>query len=354
MPTIFVKDSLRASVEAATGGQMTVLYDDKGYPSYMIRVPKFNLQDIDSVYGTGVHPAFIVGGVEKSEIFIGAFQSKVYDGRACSIPGVDPTASVNFDTAKTYCTSKGAGWHLMTNWEWAAIALWCLKNGFQPRGNTQYGRSHEATYETGTRQDGVAPGTTSGTARTLTGSGPASWSTTTFTGIADLVGNVAEWVDGLKLMDGKIYMPSDNNFNLAETSARYGVRFDSPVAGDGQGSDNLGNPIISDEIMNYAGLIGVDFYYDYNQISNWKDLPKKDGYTVPDSMLKAAIAPINLKGGTYSQSPKGFLSVRNYGTRIPLRGGYFSNDISAGLFYLNLGHSSNTSSSFGFRLAFIM
>lgn len=359
MPTIFVKDSLRASVEAASGGQMTVLYDDKGFPSYMVIIPKFNVEDIDATYGTGVHPAFIVNGEQKPEIFIGAYQAKIYNSRACSIPHVDPTVSINSDNAKAACTAKGAGWHLMTNWEWAAVALWCQKTGFQPRGNTNYGRTHEAEYkyETGIRQDNYAPGSTSGIARTLTGSGPASWRhNNAFTGISDLVGNVAEWVDGLKLMDGKIYMPSDNNFNLAETSwPDTGVRFDSPVAGDGQGSDDLGNPIISDEIMNYAGPIGVDFYYDYNQISNWKDLPKKDGYTVPDSMLKAAIAPINLKGGTYSQSPKGFLSVRNYGTRIPLRGGYFSNDISAGLFYLNLGHSrSNTSSSFGFRLAFIM
>ncbi len=356
MPVIFVKDSLRASVEAATGGQMTVLYDDKGYPSYMIRVPKFNLQDIDSVYGTGVHPAFIVGGVEKSEIFIGAFQSKVYDGRACSIPGVDPTASVNFDTAKTYCTSKGAGWHLMTNWEWAAIALWCLKNGFQPRGNTNYGRSHEATYETGTRQDGLAPGLTSGAARTLTGSGPASWRhNNTFTGIADLVGNVSEWVDGLKLVDGKIYMPSDNNFNLAEANwPDTGVRFDSTATGDENSSGDIGDPVISNEITKYAGPVGDNGYYGYLSIANWKDLTKKVDYNVPASMLQAAIAPITLSDGTYSQDPKGYLYIRNYGERFPLRGGSWGLGAAAGLFYLTLNVArSYVIGLLGFRPAFV-
>ena len=136
MPTIFVKDALRMSVEAASGGQMTVLYDDKGFPSYMVIIPKFNVEDIDPKYGTGVHPAFIVNGVQKPEIFIGAYQAKIYDNRACSIPHVDPTVNINFDNSKAACTNKGAGWHLMTNWEWAAVALWCLKNGFQPRGNT--------------------------------------------------------------------------------------------------------------------------------------------------------------------------------------------------------------------------
>mgnify|MGYP003609996268 CR=1 FL=1 len=61
----FLKDTLRESVEAATGGKVTVLYDDKGYPSYMNVIPKFKVEDIDASLGTGVHPAFIVGGVEK-------------------------------------------------------------------------------------------------------------------------------------------------------------------------------------------------------------------------------------------------------------------------------------------------
>ena len=356
MPVIFTKDTLRASVEAATGGQMTILYDDKGFPSYMVRIPKFNLQDIDPIYGSGVHPAFVVGGIEKSEILIGAFQAKIYDGRACSIPHVDPTVNINFDNAKAACTAKGAGWHLMTNWEWAAVALWCLKNGFQPRGNTNYGRSHEATYETGTRQDGVAPGTTSGTARILTGSGPASWRhNNTFTGISDLVGNVSEWVDGLKLVDGKIYMPPDNNFNLAEENwPDTGVRFDSTATGDENSSGDIGDPVISNEITKYAGPTGNDGNYGYLQITNWKNLTKKDGYTIPNSMLQAAIAPITLESGTYSQDPKGTLYVRNYGTRFPSRGGYWYIGANAGLFYLILINARSYSHNYhGFRLAFI-
>jgi len=357
MPVIFTKDTLRASVEAATGGQMTILYDDKGFPSYMVRIPKFNLQDIDPIYGSGVHPAFIVGGVEKSEIFIGAFQAKIYDGRACSIPHVDPTVHINFDNAKAACTAKGAGWHLMTNWEWAAIALWCLKNEFQPRGNTNYGRSHEATYETGTRIDGLAPGTTSGTGRTLTGSGPASWRhNNTFTGIADLVGNVSEWVDGLKLVDGKIYMTSDNNFNLVETSwPDTGVQFDSTATGDeSTPNSDIGDPVISNEITKYAGPVGNNGEYGYLQLANWKDLTKKSGYNIPASMLQAAIAPITLSDGTYSQNPKGALYIRNYGERFPLRGGDWGNGAGAGLFCLRLLDArSDVTGGVGFRPAFV-
>jgi len=77
--------------------------------------------------------------------------------RAVSIPGRDPWCSVTFDAAKAACVNKGSGWHLMTNWEWAALVLWCLKNGYQPRGNTNYGRAHDALHETAPRQDGLAP-----------------------------------------------------------------------------------------------------------------------------------------------------------------------------------------------------
>jgi len=343
MPTVFVKDSLRASVEASSGGQMTVLYDDKGFPSYMVRIPAFNMQDINPIYGTGVHPAFYVDGVLKSEIFIGAFQSKVYDGRACSLPGVDPTGSINFDTAKTYCTSKGAGWHLMTNWEWAAVALWCLKNGFQPRGNSDYGRSHETDYkyETGSRVDNLAPGTTSGTGRTLTGSGPASWRhNNTFNGISDLVGNVWEWQDGLKIVDGMIYMPTDNNYNLAETS----------WLSAGIGIDNVsGVPVFTTNVTNKT---------DTQIYKTWKDLTKKEGDTFEDSVLKmlmqAAIIPITIGGGTYAVNPNGTFYLNSSGERIALRGGAWSYAANAGLFALSLASPrSYVHTSFGFRPAYI-
>lgn len=342
-PTIIVKDARREAVEAASGGAMTVLYDDLNNPSYMFRLTPFNLEDIDPVYGTGVHPAFYVNGVLKKEIFIGAFQSKVISSRACSLPGANPTTDVNFDTAKTYCTSKGAGWHLMTNWEWAAVALWCLKNGFQPRGNTDYGRSHETgyKYETGSRVDNLAPGTTSGTGRTLTGSGPASWRhNNTFNGIADLVGNIWEWQDGLKVIDGMIYMPTDNNYNLAEASW--------PSAGIG--IDNVsGVPVFTTNVTNKI---------DTSINKTWKDLTKKEGDTFEDSVLKmlmqAAIIPITIGGGTYAVNPNGTFYLKTFGERIALRGGHWHNAAHAGLFALTLDNPrSIVYAFFGFRPAFV-
>lgn len=336
MSVIFTKDHLRTSVEAATGGKVTVLYDDKGYPSYMVVIPKFNIEDImgASTWGTGVHPAFKVGGVEKSQIFIGQYQAAVLDSRACSLPGQDPAGGLNFDDAKLRCTAKGVGWHLMTNWEWAAVALWCLKNGIQPRGNTNYGRSYDATNEVGARGDGGAPGYASGTARTNTGSGPASWRhDRTFAGIADLVGNVWEWVDGLKLNAGAIYMPSDNDYALAEGSwPGTGVKIDS-TAGSG------GNPIISDAIINADETMSI---------AAWKSITTKVGYTPPNSMYQAAIAPHDTTG------PIGGMWANVAGERVPVRGGSWSNGSYAGAFALFLSYArSGSYTGVGFRPAFV-
>src|SRR5690606_29143045 len=94
--TISIPDTLRQSVEAATGGRNTVLYDEKGYPSVMVVIPAFNIQDImgDSSLGTGLHPAFDLGGTPKRELFIGKYLASVFDNTAVSLPGRDPTASI--------------------------------------------------------------------------------------------------------------------------------------------------------------------------------------------------------------------------------------------------------------------
>ena len=337
---IFVKDSLRASVEAATGGKTTVLYDDRGYPSYMAVIPKFNIEDIDATeaMGTGVYPAFLKGGVEKSELFIGQYPAIVKDGRALSLPGVDPTASIDFDAAKGYCTAKGAGWHLMTNWEWAAISLWCIKNGFQPRGNTDYGRHHDQVHEQARRQDGLAPGLASGTARTLTGSGPASWRhDKSLAGISDMVGNVYKWVDGMKLVDGKFFMPNDNDFDADEADwVDQGV-----IIADDAGTTKLGT--IADTLETTGATT----------FGAWKGLTTTTNFdalaaVTKQRMQQAMIDPFN------TSDPVGTLYFETDGERVPLRGGDWSSTSNAGLAYLNLDAVRSYSTTYlGFFPAFV-
>lgn len=374
MPATFTKDSMSAAVEAASGGKIKIMYDDLGNPSYMVRIPKFNLEDISTDLGTGPHPAFIVGGVTKPEIWVGAYQAVVIDGRAYSLPGQDPKTSIDFDTAKAACVNKGAGWHMMSAWEWAAIALWCLKNGFQPRGNTNYGRSHAMTYETGARVDGGTPGDSGGTPRILTGSGPNSWRhDNTYAGIADLTGNIDEWNDGLKIIDGRMYFPDDNNFNLAESlwPAR-AAYFDATVGpGDRSGAAGAGVPVLSNvtptkytETPTPAGG-GDTGDFDYATISSengWRSLTYAATYDSMDLSLRQKLAALMIApkvskdGSLISPSgASGGVWVRNYGERIPLRGGRWGFGALAGLACLSLdGRRSTSASNIGFRPAFVL
>jgi hypothetical protein len=363
------KDTLLNSVLAASGGKQVIKYNVNGDPSVMVRIPKFNLEDIDASLGSGPHPAFVVNGVVKPEIYIGAYQAILEKNCAISVPGQSPKVNINFDNAKAACVANGPGWHLMTAWEWAAVALWCMKNGYQPRGNTQWGRAYEATWETGVRQDGGNPGTASGDGKTLAGSGSVSWRhDNTLAGIADLVGNVWEWNDGLKIIDGQIYVPDDNNYELAESAwPATGVFFDASAGpGDRSGAADSGDPILSNAVSKYsetptpsAGGDTGDFDYAYQ--SSWAGMAVSTGFNgltdaVKKKMAQLLIAPkLASSGSAIFSDIKGGIWVRNYGVRFPRRGGAWSDASDAGLGALTLANRRAIVSHYvGLRPAFIL
>ncbi|MDR1158371.1 MAG: formylglycine-generating enzyme family protein [Oscillospiraceae bacterium] len=185
-----------------------ILYDDKGMPSVMVKIPKQTYAQLGIGSSTATHPAFIINGTEVDAIWISKYQNIAKNGRAYSLPGQDPQASINFDTANNYCNAKGVGWHLMTRAEIAMIALWCKKNGFLPYGNNNYGKdSRESNYKAiPTSYDAER------TARVATGTGPLTWShDKSPSGIWDLNGNVWEWSGGIRLVYGELQILANNN-----------------------------------------------------------------------------------------------------------------------------------------------
>lgn len=185
-----------------------LIYDDKGMPSVMVKIPKQTYAQLGIGDSTEVHPAFFVNGKEVDAIYISKYQNIMQNGRAYSLPAQDPKCSVNFDTARGYCEAKGEGWHIMTRAEWALLALWCKQNGFMPKGNNNYGKDHsESNYKA------IPTYYESGKiARVATGTGPLSWShDNSPAGIWDLNGNVWEWVGGLRLVYGEVQVLADNN-----------------------------------------------------------------------------------------------------------------------------------------------
>ena len=320
---IMMKDDLRAEVEATSGGKQTILRTAKGQASYFNVIRRSDLEVLHPSLGTGPHPAFVVSGVEKSELFIATYQAVVRDGEAISLPRQDPTININFDSARSACLAAGPGFHLFTNWEWALIGYLAAAAGNDVRGNTDWGKSHTHPEERGA--------TAKGTNRTLTGSGPDTWRHDgTPHGIADLVGNVWEWVDGLKLVSGQIIMPADNNFSLAEA--------EWPTTGVCIDLVN-GEPVIASEVTK-RGWNGRYF----------NDVVSAKGFEVPTSIKQALLCPTEgsqVPGYYWADNTEGFEA-------LPIRGGNWYGPSNAGLAALNLYYQrSIVTTNFGFRPAFI-
>ena len=220
-----IKDNLRASVEAASNGRRTVLYDDYGNPSvmYIMTKDKFKKADLggEALLGTGYHEAFIVHGKEVPEIFVSVTHNVLGDGGcAVSWPGVDPQVYITYDDAVAACKKKGKGWHVMSNAEWMALALSSWKNGTMPHGNNNYGSDIDYPKEKGVpaAYDGEGRIT-----RTKTCSGPDTWfHDHTRDGVDGMNGNIWDWIGGMKLIDAKIYVAGEdgvamNNFDIVDS-----------------------------------------------------------------------------------------------------------------------------------------
>lgn len=355
MPFVFsIKDSYRHSVEAASHGKQTVLYDNLGNPSIMNIVPKLSYKDVGLGSSTNALPGFIVGGQEKDELFIGTYPAYVYEGRAYSVPNVTPKVYVTLDQADAYCRAKGKGWHCMSRAEYAAIALWCKANGYYPRGNNNYGSDISAPHEK------CRPGTKGSDGRTnlgLTGSGPDSWTHDgTAHGIYGLNGDCHEWNIGARTVDGEIQVIENNDAALETAditagSAQYKAILQSgALVAPGTANTlkiqpsgaNSGTPTIVTTVTN----VTTDST-DMN--SDFKSIAVGSGITIPDILKALALFPSDTSdhGGDH-------FWARNNGERCFLSGGTWGNQAHAGVFSLR-GNNQRTLSNgtVGFRPAYV-
>ena len=344
--------------------------DDTGLPSLLVFIPKFKNSDVLNGGDDSTHPAFIVNGQEIPGFYYSKFQNRVYDGVAYSLPGEDPTVAISLDTAMERCEAKGNGWHLSTAAEWAAIALWCKKNGFLPLGNNYYGRDY---YEDGYRATPTTYGSDGRPNRVRTGTGPLSWShDKTMSGIWDLNGNVHEIQSGLRIVWGELQILAhndaadpDNPQNDTSTLWR------AINAADG----SLVEPVCktTDSAPNTSGsTVRVDYY---NEAWRFRrgytsaiDTPKADafGTTVCEALgdatkvLLRALALIPDEGEEdtqYETSAHYDKDLVHFGARSAenfiMRGGCFNSSYGSGLFYINVTPRSGANAYRGFRCAYI-
>lgn len=350
-----------------------IIRDKNGRPNRVFKLEKFNWDPTNGFASSEPHPAFIVNGTIVDAIYIGQYQAIIYDPAnfeilgdtdpanssspyvagsghsyiAQSIPNQDPCVKIDFDAARKACQNMNGngmnGWHLMTNAEWAALALWAQAHEM-PLGNNSYGDDNSDPDVRGI----MAPGNNFGgpnPSRWLTGSGGLKTAhDRTRKGVFDLNGNVWEWVDGLKLVNGKIYVAGDlnaspsgigNSFQAAEADW-----FDTGMFVHWDGSAT------TIEFSNVDRGVSMEGQSPDHKSMQFDDIPGAD-----DNLKKLAIGPVQIETNAHGGDHTWW---RNYAERLPLRGGSWLSGSRAGVFALSLNAGRGYLLwTFGFRPAFV-
>lgn len=334
-----------------------MLFDDKGKPSVMVKIPKMTYAQLGLGDSTDVFPAFIINGVTKDALWISKYQNIVMDGRAYSLPGKDPKTGINFESAIAACTAKGAGWHLMTRMEWAMLAHWCKKNGTMPKGNNNNGKDTSETIYRAipTYYDSGKVG------RVATGTGPVTWSHDgTPAGIWDLNGNVSEWVGGMRLVYGELQIIANND--AAMVNANQGASSDAWKAIDAT-TGLLIAPNGTGTTTNSIKLDYVSSHWQWDTtISSSSDSSRNcslESVTCSENISAAAQAVLQALGLFKYDATSGayggdYLYANNGAAeRSFYCGGYWGLTGFAGVFFAyGFNARSTTNAAIGFRSAF--
>jgi hypothetical protein len=353
-----------------------VLYDQFGIPSVYYCYSKFNWDPTNGFNSSQAHPAFIWDGVEHSEVWISNFPNVVIDKTtgeivdtsagysdnsnyvAASLPYQDPATYINFNNAVDLCDRKNSAamraagncFHLTTNAEWAAIAIWryqMIKDGLfsgYPYGNTNYGRDVNAKGVTGSPLNPTLTlGSNGGTygapfyGRWRNGSGgPLTAHNSEVDGIYDLIGNIWEWVSGLQ-------SPSANNGKDAYIIPNN----EAAIATPAQLKDIATAPGAPWEKIGEWNSLNDEYFSKENRTN----FLTAGTYSLDDAEKLSLIANSDVPedfGNDYFYKPD--VGEEN----VPLRGGAWSGGSNAGLFSLNLGSEAPYAYiGLGFRSAYV-
>ena len=263
----------------------------------------------------------------------------------------------------------------MTYWDYEALALDAFRKGIVPVGNTNYGRSHktaESVYG-GIRGDLYKPGDTSGSnPYTCGGSAGQIWThDRSLWGVHDFVGNCYKWVDGVKYMDGELFVHAyDNDPTLLTADGEdlwiaTGIFIDGTAAGDDSGSNYVGYPRFAASVTNYTASVtpprdaatikadarDLDYLWStYGTVDVMSSVDALDAgkrllafrLQILPKLRSAGLAPFSAQdGGMYT---------RNNGERFALRSGNYYNTSTTGPRYVNAGY--RRSSGYAFSLVF--
>lgn len=300
-----------------------VVMDKRGLPSIMVKFTRDPKKE-------EIHPMFCIGGEIYDEIYISKYKNCVIDGLAYSLPGFDPRMNFSLEEAEDACFSKGEGWHLMTVMEHGFLANQSLANKTLPHGNTDNRVYHGEPEEIAHKY--------------LHGLSPKTWfHDHTIFGVEGLCGGSNEWIRGLRLNNGRLEAPADNDaampINLSSDSPLW-----KPVTADGM-PIYLGQK--EDRIVFSTAKQTIQKNTIYGQ---WKDV-ERYGLRLPDSGLHTDNPLMSM--GLFNGEPNANLQVRNDGESMMIVGGTSTMKERAGIFSTQLDQDrENRSTKITFRSAY--
>lgn len=355
----------------------TIEVDDTDLPSVLVYIPAFKNSDVLTGGNDSTHPAFIVNGVQIPGFYYSKYQNVVHavtntEGynvtAAYSLPGEDPAHDINFDTARARCEAKGHGWHLSTNAEWAAIALWCKKNGFMPYGNNNYGKDTRESNYKAIPLHKYTENSVTRTGRVATGTGPLTWShDKTLGGIWDLNGNVWEWQAGIRFVWGELQILANNDAADPDNPQNEtSVCWKAINAADGSlvepectvsGSAKLsGNTVKLDYVSGkWTYSTTISSLADQSRSCLFANVTCTAAIGAATKVLLRSLALLPDEGTTEASYEGDYYWLNNgVAERCVIRGGGWRNGASAGVFYF-YGHNSRARVHWGvgFRSAYI-
>lgn len=274
-----------------------LIFDDTGMPSVCVYFPKMKNSQLFTSGSDSVHDAFIVNGQEIDGFWYDKYQGVMYNNRLYSLPGEDPKVSITYDQGYTAMKNKGGTFHMATVAERAFITLWCLKNGYLPNGNSNYGKDNAETVYTAIPANYDSDGRVN---RVLTGTGPVTWRHNgQEDGVCDLKGNVWEQHAGARLVYGEIQILANNDAadttnSIAANSAQWKAINQAGELITPNGLGTTPGSLKIDWVANKATIVTeITVKENAARSCQFKNIVAGTGITIPEILKRLGLFPID-------------------------------------------------------------
>ena len=352
------------SIKWVSNGAGTPLY----WPCIVVRRPAKKAVHYLTGAGDNIHPAFVAGSTNYDQYWMSKYPGPYVTSNSKTIllalPGFDGMSNLltraqiapSYDTALTYGKAGGNGSHLVTNVEWMEVAMSCLREGFQPKGNNYYGRAYEDP-DLPEYYGVPAYWSSSKIARVLNGSGPLSWfHDGSPWGIWGMNGNFYSVTAGLRQKAGEIQVIANNDAALDATDQTDATGAWKAILQDGSlvapGTDLTLKYDATTPITIGTGITVRTEAYKANTFGT---VTAAAAITIPTIAKLLGIAP----AGSAAELGEDYIYMRNdesgtYSETLARRGGFWVSYTRYGVFVLDLySNRSDTGNAIGARSAFL-